>query len=337
MTRLHSPAEEIRKGVRIATLGLAAILQFWAPLAHADPVTAEALFQEGRRLLDAGDFEAAAEKFSESQVQDPASGTLINLALCRERQGRLATAWAYYQSAAALARRDGRPDRVASAEQKIVDLAPRVPHLLVRVERVVPGMVLSWASVELGPSAFGVALPIDPGSYEVHVSAPSVESYVTTVTVLEGQTAVVAVPELHPEQAPPPRAAPAHAPEPPAAHHASRSTWQRNATWVAAGTAVLATGSTAYFGVRSLNAYEEAEAACPTHHGCSNTALDRRSDAERWAWVANISGAVAVVGAGLAVWFSTRPVHDPEAPPPKASLRLTPVQSGGVLAFSAPL
>ncbi len=315
-------------------LALAVLIYLWASSARADPFAAEALFQEGRRLLDTGDFEAAAEKFLQSEAEDPASGTLMNVALCRERQGRLATAWAYYASAAALARRDGRPDRVAAAEQKLVDLAPRVPHLIIRVERTLPAMEASWGNVRLGPDAFGAALPIDPGTYEVRVSAPDFQSHTTTIVALEGKTVALDVPGLRPIQAKPlPDAAPRLEPAP--AGRVSPSAPPRTAMWAAAGTAALAAGATAYFGVRSLNAYAEAERACPSHHGCSTVALDRRHDAEISAWAANISGAIAAIGAGFSVWFSTRPAHHPS--PSGASLRLAPIQAGAMLALTAPL
>ena len=108
--------------------------------AAADPLTAEALFREGRRLLDEGRFDEACAKLAESQVQDPASGTLINLALCYEKQGKFATAWATYLAAAASARKDGRADRVLSAERKGAEIEPRVPRLVFRTAQPAAGM-----------------------------------------------------------------------------------------------------------------------------------------------------------------------------------------------------
>src|SRR5687767_13693349 len=64
-----------------------------------DAAAGEALFQEGRGLMKAGDFAAACPKLEESHRLDPALGTLVNLASCEEQQGRTATAWQHWRMA----------------------------------------------------------------------------------------------------------------------------------------------------------------------------------------------------------------------------------------------
>src|SRR4051812_24565538 len=56
----------------------------------------QALFDEGRRLLEAGNYVEACAKLDESYRLDAAAGTLLNLALCHEQQGRSASAWFEY-------------------------------------------------------------------------------------------------------------------------------------------------------------------------------------------------------------------------------------------------
>src|SRR6476619_3478469 len=72
-----------------------------------DKALAESLFDAGRQLMQAGDFQQACPKFAESQRQDPSPGTLINLAKCYEGLGRTASAWADDKEAATLARTMG--------------------------------------------------------------------------------------------------------------------------------------------------------------------------------------------------------------------------------------
>src|SRR5947207_9295748 len=86
--------------------------------ASADPPTAEALFREGRRLLEEAKTDEACLKLAESQELDPSSGTLLNLGFCHELQHKLATAWSEYVSAAQMARDQGKEDRAAVAEKK---------------------------------------------------------------------------------------------------------------------------------------------------------------------------------------------------------------------------
>src|SRR5262249_32964060 len=74
----------------------------------SNQVAAESLFREARRLVDAGRYAQACEKFSASQKLDPAVGTLLNLGLCYEKIGRTAAAWATYHEASAAAKATGQ-------------------------------------------------------------------------------------------------------------------------------------------------------------------------------------------------------------------------------------
>src|SRR6185503_16570996 len=105
---------------------------------------AEALFEEGRKLLAAGEVRAACPKFAESYRLDTALGALLNLSTCHEREGRTATAWSEFRQAeteaASLrdeARRKLAADHAAALEPKLARLvvsAPRRPAKVV-VER----------------------------------------------------------------------------------------------------------------------------------------------------------------------------------------------------------
>jgi hypothetical protein len=287
---------------------LALALLAWSSSALGDPATAEALFRDGRRLLDEGKFDEACSKLAESHAQDPASGTLINLALCYEKQGRLATAWATYRSAAELARKDGRTDRVASADQKTAELEGRVPRLILRAARPHPGMEARWGSVRMGAGAFDTPIPVDPGTYDLTVSAPRFRDFSTTISIAEKETKTVEVPDLEPmpsTQKPRATVTPARIP-------AKRATPRTAGTpesdsrlpgYIVGGVGLVGLGIGTFFGVSSLGAYADAERECPSHRGCSAAVRDTRRDAETQAWIANISLGAGLLAVGAGVWL----------------------------------
>ena len=71
----------------LAAVAITAVTAFASVArAQADVATAEALFREGKRLMEQKSFAAACPKLKESFAQDEATGTLLALALCH--QGR---------------------------------------------------------------------------------------------------------------------------------------------------------------------------------------------------------------------------------------------------------
>jgi hypothetical protein len=73
-------------------LGSALALSSAAARGETDAEKAARLFKEGRKAMTAKDPASACPKFSESHRLAPAPGTLLNLALCEEALGKLASA-----------------------------------------------------------------------------------------------------------------------------------------------------------------------------------------------------------------------------------------------------
>src|SRR6185436_15146558 len=133
-----------------------------------DAAAGEALFQEGRRLMKAGDFTAACPKLEESLRLDPALGTLVNLASCEEQVGHTATAWQHWRAAA-----DQLPSsdkRRATAVARAGALEKVLPRLTIALGAdVSPDAEVKRDGVRLGRASLGLPLPVDPGRHIVIV------------------------------------------------------------------------------------------------------------------------------------------------------------------------
>jgi hypothetical protein len=168
----------------------------YAPAASAqghDPAAAEVLYRSGKELAKKGDYAAACPKFAESQRQDPAPGTLLNLADCEEHVGLLARAWEHFLEAEGrLPRGDSR---VSFARERAARLEKRVPHIVVRMpEGAPPGTTTTRDDQELGPAALGVPLPVDLGVHIITTHAPGHLDAKTVVRIAEGQSVEVVAP-----------------------------------------------------------------------------------------------------------------------------------------------
>ncbi|MBI4705019.1 MAG: tetratricopeptide repeat protein [Deltaproteobacteria bacterium] len=174
-----------------------------ATLARASeaPSTAQALFDEARGIMAAGRYAEACPLFAESQRLDPGGGTLLNLALCHEAEGKTATAWAELKEALGVARQDARADRAELAAARIAAIEPRLSRLSVIVppEARLGDLVVARDGVALGAAVWGRAVPVDPGSHVVSAKAPGRKPWQTSVQVdADADSQTVTVPPLAP-------------------------------------------------------------------------------------------------------------------------------------------
>lgn len=170
---------------------------------------AEALYRQARDLMAAGNYDEACPKFAESQRLDPATGTLLNLAACHEKQGRLATAWLEYSDAQMAARRDAREDRVEYARTRAQELEPKLSRLTLSLasdaDDATLNIELDGASV--GRAVLGAPTPVDPGQHTVRVTATGKKPWSTSVQIgANADQQSLLIPAL--EAAPPEAAAP---------------------------------------------------------------------------------------------------------------------------------
>ena len=145
--------------------------------AQSNTALAEQLYLEGQKLMQAGRVDDACAKFADSERLDPALGTLINLAVCHEKQGRIATAWGEFTDAAAQASKSGQRDREGFARGHADALERRLQKLIIEIAAPVSGMVVKLDGQALPPSALGTAIPLDPGDHQLDADAPGKKTW----------------------------------------------------------------------------------------------------------------------------------------------------------------
>jgi hypothetical protein len=160
--------------------------------------TAQALFDDAVQAMKDKAYDRACPKLEEvTKLQPGKVGAMLQLALCYEESGKVASAWARYRAAADAA--GPSDERGAQAAAKAAELAPRVPKLTIAVDpanRALRGVSLTKGGREVGVVEWDSALPADPGSYEIVVTAPGKVRWTGRVEVKLGQPASISVPAL---------------------------------------------------------------------------------------------------------------------------------------------
>ncbi len=148
--------------------------------------------------MEAQEYARACAKFAESQNIAPGGGTLLNLAVCREKAGNLATAWALFHEAEVVARQERRTRRVALAQERIKALAPRLPKLTLtpKGDAEQREFSLELDGATLSQAVFGTPFPVDPGDHTLEASADGYAKWSHTFTIEEAQFLAVEIPSL---------------------------------------------------------------------------------------------------------------------------------------------
>ncbi len=172
--------------------------------AQSEDVDREAathLFNEARSLMAQERYEEACRAFETSFALYAVSGTLLNLALCYEKLGKLATAWKRYGEAAALADRDGKTVRAEVAREHAAALEPRLPRLRIQLQSpgAVPGLVVR-RDADPVTDRLGMSEYVDPGEHEITAAAPAHEDFSMKIRLTEAEERTLKIPALEPSE-----------------------------------------------------------------------------------------------------------------------------------------
>jgi hypothetical protein len=291
-----------------------------APARAQNAATAQALFDEGLKLKDAKNYAAACPKLASSQKLDPGAGTALQLADCYEKNGQTASAWATYIEAVSLARSGGHPDWADRAKSSAAALEPKLSRLTIIVPPAadVPGLEIERDGVKVDRSAWGSAIPVDPGAHPIVATAPTKQQWSTTVAVGPNAARVdVTIPALQVEQN---NGAPGPVLTQPSpggndgkqlvivdnsgANTADGST-QRTIGLVVAGVGAVGLGLGGVFGLLAKSTYDDARSHCGADNRCSAdgvSGVDKANSQATLSTVAMSVGAVALAG-GLVLYF----------------------------------
>ena len=274
---MTSAASSMTAAKRAALLGAFALVSIAAlpSVARADgsspsATPADALFREGRTLLDAKRFDEACPKLAESQKQEPGAGTLLALALCHEGQGKTATAWNELNEAAALGKRVGRTDLAGAAQKRANAMEPLLARIVVHVPRAEDAEYRVKCDGELlDAKLWDTPIAVDPGEHRVDVSAKGKVARSYAVRLTGAGVTEILIDKLEDS----PRPAAAAKPEParvrlvstvPDAAPESRGGAQRTIGLTLVGLGVVGLGTGAYFGGKALSESAEGRRACAT-------------------------------------------------------------------------
>ncbi|HEY8946840.1 MAG TPA: hypothetical protein VIM73_21505, partial [Polyangiaceae bacterium] len=285
-----------------------------------EKAAAEALFQEGKRLLDQGQYEQACNKFAASQQLDAGFGTLLNLGDCYERRGMTASAWATFKEAAALARAADQTERETAARERAAALENKLSRVLVSAPPALVG--LQGAQVRLNgtplPQAvWGSPVPVDPGLQRVDVTAPGHRPWSTELTVPPGPAeAKLELPLLEPlpaSESPTSSSATAGASTGSGSSQSlvEDGATQRTIGYVMAGAGGVGLVIGSIFGLDAISKNSDSDDHCREETLCSPRGLTLRADAQDAATVSTIAflagGALAAGGVALVLAAPTGP------------------------------
>ena len=318
----------------------------------SDKAAADALFDEGRRLVAAGKFAEACPKFEGAERLRPGIGTMLNLADCYEKLGKTASAWAMFRDAAVGAQRAG-DNRESLAKDRVAALEPRLLKLTIVVpkESDVAGLEILRDGKPVDRGTWGTAIPLDPATYAIEAHAPGKQTWTGQANLTSSST-TVNVPVLErDESAAGGVGAGAGAgagagggageggqkagAETATGGSPSDGSTQRTIALVVAGAGIAGVAVGAVFGLKSKSSHDDATAHCagPNETLCDPQGVASGNDAISAGNVSTIAFAVGgvAVAAGAVLWLTAPSSRGASPSAPRSGLLLAPTLGGAAL------
>lgn len=207
-----------RRGLAVAVLALGLASASAASAASAENrAAARKHLGKAEELRKRGKLAEACGHLEEVERLDPKLPTLLELAECTEKLGKIVEAQAWWSLARDRAKRDEKPQSRERAEARLAAVQKRVARLTLQLAAGVPaGAQVLLDDVALEPASLGGALPMNPGDHVVLVKLAGHEDakYAVKLAPGENQTLPIAAGPAAAAPAAPVAAAP---PPPPVA------------------------------------------------------------------------------------------------------------------------
>lgn len=287
-------------------------------VAHADDASdAETLFDEGVKAKAAGKLAEACTDFRASYDKNRnAVGTILNVALCDEEAGKIASAHKLFAEAEARAREQNLEEHRKAAQEHKDKLAGDVPRVTIAFTDLAPETKLVIGG-EVVDTANAKDVEVDPGAVKIVASAPGRVPYETTVTMAKGTVGTVTIPKLgYPIE------------------DKGRATLGKVMTFAGAGVVLAGVGIGIYANHKYNGEFDNGHCTMPSldHPVCNQTGYATTHNAKTLGWVGTGIGAAGLIAAGVgaALWI-TAPRHE-EARQVTVLPAVTP-DTAGVVAF----
>lgn len=167
-------------------------------LAHAqgDPGRADTLYREAVELFKAGDVKGACSKLDESFTLVPKTQTLFSLAKCRQREGRVATAWLQFSELVKRGERDGDAAKLAEYKAKAAELDRLVPRATLKLESHPEVTDVRLDGKSIPRSEWAAPVPLDPGEHTFHFAGTGKLEAERRVSLRESETITIEIDPL---------------------------------------------------------------------------------------------------------------------------------------------
>jgi hypothetical protein len=284
----------------------------------ADRATAQALFDEGRKLMHLQQFELACPKFEESARVIPLGGTLLNLADCYEKLGLLATAWSTFLNAETVAHRANNHARELEAHTRATRLESRLPRITIHIDvtRIPSGFQVFRDEILVGSGQWETEIPIDPGTHQITANAPGYRRWELVVLASPTERLSVDIPVLEalpvPSAASPPleeskpKNFPSSLPTPSslfASPQTDGSRSKRNKIWVAGGVGLVGFLTGVTTGILSFRKHRAADERCTYDECHDEKGVELRNESRIYGNISTGAFIVGALGTTLSVTF----------------------------------